>query len=199
MSTAGRSRCQRTSSDASGSAGPAAQGSAAAESGASAGHQWDRPIRRHARVESRQHRSDGHSRIDLNSERRATPARRSSAFYSPKPLLRSVHHCDAPTKNPSRSWGLAADHNGATSLASALGIRSGATPCGHIHPNIHFLSPLPNPDISIWQRTGHFYLALTVALVHTRAHEMARSMDADIFACFTISLHNFTLVMVQKW
>ena len=47
-------------------------------------------------------------------------------------------------------------------VASALGIRSGATPGGRIHPNICLPTLLCKADISTWQTTGHFYLALTV-------------------------------------
>jgi hypothetical protein len=50
-------------------------------------------------------------------------------------------------------------------VASALGIRLGATPCGRFQPNMP--SPdMPSPaepekgDILIWQRMGHFHLAL---------------------------------------
>ena len=66
--------------------------------------------------------------------------------------------------------GFAADRGGSVTdaffgaspvVASALGIRSGATPGGRIHPNIR-PSTLPcKEDISTWQTTGHFYLALT--------------------------------------
>ena len=51
--------------------------------------------------------------------------------------------------------------NGAMPVASALGIRSGATPCGHPHHNAHSQSEPSKPDISKWQAIGHFYLALT--------------------------------------
>jgi hypothetical protein len=51
--------------------------------------------------------------------------------------------------------------SGANSVASALGFRSGATPFGHDHTNTTFQHPSSKQDISIWQRRGHFYLALT--------------------------------------
>ena len=57
--------------------------------------------------------------------------------------------------------GLAPTASGANSVASALGIRSGATPFGHVHPNIASRLRSGKPDISIWQKRGHFYLALT--------------------------------------
>ena len=53
--------------------------------------------------------------------------------------------------------------SGANSVASALGFRSGATPFGHDHINTTFRQPSSKPDISMWQRSGHFYLALTAA------------------------------------
>ena len=51
--------------------------------------------------------------------------------------------------------------NGASPVASALGIRLGATPRGLTHPNMPFSDHTLKPDISTWQRIGHFYLALT--------------------------------------
>src|SRR5690242_15103499 len=57
--------------------------------------------------------------------------------------------------------GLAPTASGASSVASALGIRSGATPSGHHQLNPTPPQPASKPDISTWQRSGHFYLALT--------------------------------------
>ena len=51
--------------------------------------------------------------------------------------------------------------NGASPVASALGIRLGATPRGPTHPNMPFSTRPSKPDISTWHRLGHFYLALT--------------------------------------
>ena len=42
--------------------------------------------------------------------------------------------------------------------------RRGATPSGHVHPNMPSPICSPKPDISMWQRIGHFYLALTLGL-----------------------------------
>ena len=53
--------------------------------------------------------------------------------------------------------------SGANSVASALGFRSGATPFGHDHTNTTFPQPSSKEDISIRQRRGHFYLALTLS------------------------------------
>jgi hypothetical protein len=60
--------------------------------------------------------------------------------------------------------------SGANSVASALGFRSGATPFGHVHANTTFQQPSSKPDISIWQRRGHFYLALTGIIVLCASH-----------------------------
>jgi len=51
--------------------------------------------------------------------------------------------------------------NGASPIASALGIRLGATPRGRIYLNIHPPALPCKADISTWQKSGHFYLALT--------------------------------------
>src|SRR5688572_18889618 len=52
---------------------------------------------------------------------------------------------------------------GASPVASALGIRSGATPRGRLQPTMPSLIEPSKADISTWQRRGHFYLALTEA------------------------------------
>jgi hypothetical protein len=46
-------------------------------------------------------------------------------------------------------------------VASALGIRLGATLRGRFHSKPSPSTLLRKPDISTWQRLGHFYLALT--------------------------------------
>ena len=51
--------------------------------------------------------------------------------------------------------------SGANPIASALGIRSGATPRGLIHPNIQSLTASLKQDISTLPGLGHFYFALT--------------------------------------
>jgi hypothetical protein len=85
---------------------------------------------------------------------------------SRRPLLTfTADHqkCGQPQKRkPSGiTGGFSADFFGASSVASALGFRSGATPHECLQPNIHS-SALPHKeDISIWQKSGHFYLALT--------------------------------------
>src|SRR3954447_5646668 len=69
------------------------------------------------------------------------------AFYCPKPSLRYVHHSDACNEKPRLAPGGGADHRGATSVAPALGLRSGATPRGHVSPNIHPQFRRSKPDI----------------------------------------------------
>jgi hypothetical protein len=104
-------------------------------------------------------------------ERRAKPARRSFAFHSPRPQL-----LKGPTKESMRSKPKPSDGDfvaairgpvadaffGASPVvASALGIRSGATPRGRIHSKPH-PSALPRKeDISTLLGIGHFYFALT--------------------------------------
>jgi hypothetical protein len=51
--------------------------------------------------------------------------------------------------------------NGASPIASALGIRSGATPREHTHPNRQLRCHPAKQDISTLLRLGHFYFALT--------------------------------------
>jgi hypothetical protein len=52
--------------------------------------------------------------------------------------------------------------NGASPIASALGIRLGATPRGqHQQPNMTSPARLSKPDISTLLGIGHFYFALT--------------------------------------
>jgi hypothetical protein len=113
----------------------------------------------------------------------------SPRFLSPRPPLRDFTieigklkvkvqtiHAKPSASDSFAGRGWSADFSGASPVASALGIRLGATPCGLIHPNIH--SPLcsSKQDISTLQRIGHFYFALTgnchsVAIVsHTAGH-----------------------------
>ncbi len=66
--------------------------------------------------------------------------------------------------------GLAPTASGANSVASALGIRSGATPSGYRQPNITSQQTSSKEDISKWQRSGHFYLALTGVPLYCRRH-----------------------------
>jgi hypothetical protein len=57
--------------------------------------------------------------------------------------------------------GFVADFFGASPVASASGIRPGATPYGRIHTNTRFSIHLGRYDISTLPGTRHFYFALT--------------------------------------
>jgi hypothetical protein len=111
---------------------------------------------------------------NVNSERRAKAARRSSRFNAQSlrsgvsPVAVCIHNRKALRAQQAGKpgchralGGLVPTASGANSVASALGFRSGATPFGHDHTNTTFRQPSSKPDISIWQRRGHFYLALT--------------------------------------
>jgi hypothetical protein len=105
-------------------------------------------------------------------ERRAKPARRSFAFYSPRPQLLKGLTKESMGSKPKPSDGdfvaairgsVADAFFGASPVVtSALGIRSGATPGGRIHSKPH-PSALPRKeDISTLLGIGHFYFALTI-------------------------------------
>jgi hypothetical protein len=102
-------------------------------------------------------------------ERRAKSARRIFAFTQPKASAPELHHPDvatskSKTKTPKqkRSRVLAVPiRNGASPVASALGIRLGATPGGPYQPNIASLARPSKQDISTLLGIGHFYFALT--------------------------------------
>ena len=116
-------------------------------------------------------RRDGLSSGKRNKERRAKTARRIFAFTQPKASALKLHHPDmanskstSKSKTPEQQCSRALElpiSNGASPIASALGIRLGATPRGRIHSNIHPPALPRKADISIWQKSGHFYLALT--------------------------------------
>ena len=104
-------------------------------------------------------------------ERRAKPARRSLAFYSPRPQLLGDSTKESVGSKPKPCDGdFVAAITGSDAdaffgaspvVASALGIRSGATPRGRIHSKPH-PSALPRKeDISTLLGIGHFYFALT--------------------------------------
>lgn len=102
-------------------------------------------------------------------ERRAKPARRSLAFIKPKASAPKLHHPDVansksksktPEQRRSRVLELPIS-NGASPVASALGIRSGATPRGPHQLNMTFPDRLSKQDISTLLGIGHFYFALT--------------------------------------
>ena len=100
-------------------------------------------------------------------ERRAKPARRSLACIKPKASALKLHHPDVaksksktPEQRRSRVLELPIS-NGASPVASALGIRSGATPRGPHQPNMTSLGRPSKQDISTLPGIGHFYFALT--------------------------------------
>jgi hypothetical protein len=65
--------------------------------------------------------------------------------------------------------GFAAVYFGANSVASALNLpQDSDVPKNHSHSKPPLLNPTSKPDISTWQRIGHFYLALTASDRHCR-------------------------------
>jgi hypothetical protein len=116
--------------------------------------------------------------MKTKEESRAKAARLALAFYSPRPpLLRDFTKEMVKSKSkPKKTKPSDGDCFGATRgldadaffgaspvVASALGIRSGATPRGRIHSNTHPSALRHKEDISTWQKRGHFYLALTTS------------------------------------
>jgi hypothetical protein len=88
--------------------------------------------------------------------------------YSPKASAPKLHQPMRVTKKPSRRFsppGGLCRLFGASPVASALGIRSGATPRELIHSNSLPHRPPSKPDISTLLGLGHFYFALTGALI----------------------------------
>ena len=91
------------------------------------------------------------------------------AFMNPRPQLQSITTLISIKQNPrkkqnprghSRVFALPIS-NGASPIATALGIRLGATPREHIHPNSQRQFHPTKPDISTLLGLGHFYFALT--------------------------------------
>ena len=121
-------------------------------------------------------------------ERRAKAARRSLAFNSPRPPLLKSSTKESMTSKPKPSDGdfvaaiggsVADAFFGASPVvASALGIRSGATPRGRIHSNPTPSALLRKADISTLLGIGHFYFALTRLVGHLSAtRRMLTSSD----------------------
>ena len=101
---------------------------------------------------------------------RATTARPASRLLYSKPPLRSSTKVSlSPKAKPSESTpqgqvnrGFATAYFGANSVASALNLpQERDLPKNHHHSKPHLPNRTPKPDISTWQRIGHFYLALT--------------------------------------
>jgi len=112
-------------------------------------------------------------RNKTHSVGRATTARPASRFLYSKPPLWSLTKVSLPPKaKPSEGTpegpvdrGFAAVYFGANSVASALNLpRDRDVPKNHPYSNPHLSNRLAKPDISTWQRIGHFYLALTSML-----------------------------------
>src|ERR1035441_6335448 len=116
-------------------------------------------------------RAAEHRRNKNQKERRAKPARRSLAFYSPRPqLLRgSTKESMGSKAEPSAGDFVAASRGSVADaffgaspvVASALGIRSGATPRGRHQRNMASPCRTSKQDISTLLGIGHFYFALT--------------------------------------
>ena len=89
------------------------------------------------------------------------------AFSKPKASARKLHHPDmAPSKSktPEQRCSRVLEvpiSNGASPVASALGIRSGATLCGRHQSNRASPGRPSKQDISTLLGIGHFYFALT--------------------------------------
>ena len=110
-------------------------------------------------------------RSKTQKERRAKPARRSFAFYRPRPpLLRGSTKESIPSKPKPSDGNFVAAIRGSVAdaffgaspvVASALGSRSGATPRGQIHSKPSPSALLRKADILTLLGIGHFYFALT--------------------------------------
>jgi hypothetical protein len=115
-------------------------------------------------------------RHKTNSVGRAKTARPASRFLYSKPPLGGLTKVSLPTqaKPPEGTpqgpvnRGLAAVYFGANSVASALNLpRERDLPKNHLHSKPNLSSYTSKPDISTWQRIGHFYLALTGYIART--------------------------------
>src|SRR3954452_24963098 len=99
-----------------------------------------------------------------NKDRRANCARRSSRLLAQKPPLGRLHQNDLrKAKDPYsiQAARVSTDHSGASPVASALGIRLGATPGGRNDTNTHSENHASKGTfLPCWKR-GHFHFALT--------------------------------------
>src|SRR5947199_7252065 len=98
-----------------------------------------------------------------NKDRRANCARRSSRLLAHKPLLGRLHQNDLrKAKDPYsiQAARVSTDHSGASPVASALGIRLGATPRGRNYTNMHSQTATPKGDILTLLEKGTFSLCL---------------------------------------
>ena len=91
------------------------------------------------------------------------------AFINLRPQLQSITTLISIKQNRRRKQNPRAQSrvcalpisNGASPIASALGIRLGATPREHSHPTIQHRNHPIKQDISTLLGLGHFYFALT--------------------------------------
>jgi len=106
---------------------------------------------------------------------KSSPA--SSRWIYPRPPLlenftKEIHNVKVKPSKPKPpdgdvvavTRGLSADafFGASPVVASALDLRQERDlPADRIQTNTHLFSARPKPDISTWQRIGHFYLALT--------------------------------------
>ena len=124
-------------------------------------------------------------RNERQIERRAKPARRSLAFTKPKASARKLHHPDVaksksktPEQQRSRVLVLPIS-NGASPVASALGVRLGATPRGPHQLNMASPGRSSKQDISTLPGIGHFYFCLD--------SPMSPMSDYFNYCCWTVS------------
>src|SRR5262249_32823532 len=111
--------------------------------------------------------------VDIAKAEKGTPGKSGpavAALYKPKASAPKHHHPDlchatqqAEKQNPRRPPRVLAlpISNGASSIASALGFRLGATPHGRVHTNTLSPAPISKPDIFTLLGIGRFYFALT--------------------------------------
>src|ERR1700676_1367459 len=108
----------------------------------------------------------------LQAEHRGEQTKRSAGQNRPgglrvfllKASAQKFHQRILQRKSPPKPWRARRAFrrfSGANSVASALSIRSGATPCGSIHHKPQTQTQPLKPDISTLPAIGHFYFALT--------------------------------------
>jgi hypothetical protein len=129
-----------------------------------------------------------------DKERRANTARQSSRLLTQS--LCSGHFTrmiSKTAKNPrgSQPARVSTDHSGASSVASALGIRWGATPRGRHHTNTHSQNSSLKQDLSTLLEQGTFSFCLDRSLVRLdkpqscRYYNFYRSWEVSTQAAVT--------------
>ena len=152
----------------------------------------------------------------FHGERRAKGARRSCRCRSPRPQLRDFTkaiparnarsaEAQAGRRSPARQGGAAESTNtkpsdgnargscrsaacfGASPVAAASDLESRRDPALDSHHSTTAPpATWPQPDISTWQRIGHFYLALTHEIpppVSPEAFRVCQSAYTEILSC----------------